>query len=56
MDLPFPEDLTHVGTPGKLQGEGAQTAPTAAQVEMPIHPSPVLTQGHFQPWHQLFLF
>lgn len=32
------------------------TAPTGAQVEKPIHPSPVVTQGDFQPWHQLFLF
>lgn len=36
MDLPFPEDFTHVGQ-DKLQWEGAQTAPTGAQVEKPIH-------------------
>lgn len=57
MDLPFPEDFTRVG-PDSWQAavRRSKTAPTRAQVEKPIHPSPVVTQGDFQPWHQFFLF
>lgn len=57
MDLPFPGDFTLVGLDSwQAAVSVSTTAPTGAQVEKPIHPSPVVTQGDFQPWHQLFLF
>lgn len=55
MDLPFPEDFTHVGQDSWQAALGGSTNSPHWGTGGEAH-SPVGTQGDFQPWHQLFLF